>query len=541
MPTRPALGALVLAASYVLTAMPAPALALDPPQPLPGYQPTFVTERAPGIWEDCIWASASMLLDKWTNGATTVSRKQLRTLSGDAAAGSNLGDVKRAFARLGIVLKSSPGGGESVTWAELLDRLGRGGGAILLGDYSKLPRRYGRWDPAFWKNDGLLDDHALYLDRYDRRTGRILVMDPLAPAGWTGEWIPVSALRKYAWRAPGGALWTAMTPAALPATFDGVDLGDPTASADASSMIVSWPIDDAPDGWTYAGATVTTQITPVTDDDITDVVVSALVARDGSLVARDGWLAARDGSLVARDGSLVAGDGWLDPSMRWLDTSLDPSMPSRTDGSAEPSVTPATPVPAMPFATATGATLTATIPLPTPGVYSVGLTLTDHRSGYEVVTAGPFKLYVPGPRAATFNVPADMLVDPAALVQLSVIVRNSGTESWVDTAPVPWLPLDKQRPRNTRLIGTWIPEPLSTDEDRGVTATPLPIDFGPLALDPGSVVVIDSVIQVPIDPGYWRLVLDVVDDEAGSMALAGSAPGVIGIEVLGPSHPGPGE
>lgn len=501
MPTRRALGALMIAASFLMTGIPMPVLALDPPRPLPGYQPAFVTERGPGIWEDCIWASASMLLDKWTNGVTTVSRRQLRTLSGDAAAGSNLADVKRAFARLGVALKTSPGGGDSVTWSELLDRLGHGGGAILLGDYSRLPRTYGRWDPAYWSNDGPLDDHALYLDRYDRQTSRILVMDPLAPAGWTGEWIPVSALRKFAWRAPGGALWTAMTPAALPAPFDGVELGDPTASTDASSLLVTWPIVHAPDGWIYADATVTTQMTPVTDDDIADVVISALAVRTAS---------------------------------------FDASMPALS-APAAPSVAPSSPAPTMPFATASGATLTATIPLPAPGVYSVGVTLTDDRFGHEVVTAGPFKLYVPGPRAATFIVPGDMVVDPAALVHLSVVVRNSGTESWVDSARVPWLPLDMQRPRRTHLVGTWIPEPQFRDEDRGVTVIPDPIDFGPLGLDPGQLVLIDSVIQVPIDPGYWRLVLDVVDDEAGSMALAGSAPGVIGIEILGPSHPAQSE
>ena len=40
-----------------------------PEAPAPGYTPRFVTqtdERPP--WNDCLWASGVMLLDKWTHG-----------------------------------------------------------------------------------------------------------------------------------------------------------------------------------------------------------------------------------------------------------------------------------------------------------------------------------------------------------------------------------------------------------------------------------------------------------------------------------------
>src|SRR3990172_3898291 len=128
-PSRRAFGSLVLAVAFFVTSMPSPALALDPPQPLPGYRPTFVTEREPGPWEDCVWAAASMLLDKWTNGRTTVDHERLRALSGDLDGGSSLVHVQRAFAKLGIAMTASPIAGDSITWDELLDRLGQGGGA----------------------------------------------------------------------------------------------------------------------------------------------------------------------------------------------------------------------------------------------------------------------------------------------------------------------------------------------------------------------------------------------------------------------------
>ena len=57
----------------------------------------------------------------------------------------------------------------------------------MLGDDSKLPRWYGRWDYGFWKmtkkekkKHPSRDNHAVYVERYDRRHGRVWLMDPLA-------------------------------------------------------------------------------------------------------------------------------------------------------------------------------------------------------------------------------------------------------------------------------------------------------------------------------------------------------------------------
>src|SRR5512146_298939 len=100
-----AVGAALFAATLLTTALPAPSFALDPPRPLPGYRPTFVSERQPGPWVDCTWASAAMLLDKWTNGSLIVSRQRLRVLAEDSTGGSSLADVRRAVAKLGLELK----------------------------------------------------------------------------------------------------------------------------------------------------------------------------------------------------------------------------------------------------------------------------------------------------------------------------------------------------------------------------------------------------------------------------------------------------
>ena len=187
--TARTLGALALAIAFLLPAA-VPAAAREPHRPLPNYHPDFVTQRdGGGTTADCLWASASMLVEKWTAGRMTISKDRLRRLSGDMKKGSNFNDLTPVLKELGLKPRWSPEGGDYVTWSGLRDRIRKGGGAILLGDYHELPRYYGRWAPKFWKKKGKKDNHAIYLDRYDGRRDRFWVMDPLAPAGWKGEWI----------------------------------------------------------------------------------------------------------------------------------------------------------------------------------------------------------------------------------------------------------------------------------------------------------------------------------------------------------------
>ena len=148
------------------------------------------------------------------------------------------------------------------------------------------------------------------------------------------------------------------------------------------------------------------------------------------------------------------------------------------------------------------------------------------------MTAGPFTLYVPGPRAATYVVPDDLTAAPDASVYISVAVRNSGIESWIDPPLDPLRMLEMPPPRNTRLVGTWILDAPAKDDERGLALPPPAIDFGPLPLEPGYLQLVEATIRVPADPGSWHLVLDVVDDEIGSLAGAGSAPAEIVFEVL---------
>src|SRR5258706_10984306 len=57
-------------------------------RPVPGHHPRFVTEREAGRWQDCLWASGAMLVDKWTAGGVVISKDDPPKLSGDRAGGA---------------------------------------------------------------------------------------------------------------------------------------------------------------------------------------------------------------------------------------------------------------------------------------------------------------------------------------------------------------------------------------------------------------------------------------------------------------------
>jgi hypothetical protein len=462
--------------------------------PTMGYLPAFVSEREDGPWEDCMWASAAMFLDKWTSGAVRIDRTRLRTLSGDLDGGSALADVRRAFDKVGLRLTWSPGGGATLSWADLLDRLALGGGAILPGDDGQLPARYGRWDPTFWGRTGTGDDHALYLDRYDRRTDAVFVMDPLAPEGWTGEWIPASLLRRFAWEKDGVVTVALTPPARTPAPLEGVSLGSANTSIDGSGVRVTWPVTAAAPGWTAAGVSLTADLTSLTAIDPTLAAVQAPAPRAPAVTA--------DGTATAT---------WMGPG----------------------------PQPAQPM-TATTRSLTSSLPMPAPGLYRVTMSITEDRSGRAITSLEPFALYVPGPRAAQLTTPGDVTIAPSGKVQIPVRISNLGAESWGPPPAVASLPPELQRGPELRLVGTWAWHP---DPAGAPTSAPLPdpvrsvsvsVAAGSLELLSGETTVVSALLDAPAEPGSWRLLLDLVDGHGSSLATEGSRPALIDVQVVAP-------
>ena len=462
-----ALAAACFVVATLVSALPSTAAALEPPRPLPDYRPAFVTETDERPWRDCLWASGAMLLDKWTNGDVTRTHQKLRSLARDRHGGSTLEDLSAAYRRLGIDLRYSPDGGERITWSALLKRLANGAGAVLLGNDSRLPRWYGRWDYSFWKltkdEKADKDNHAVYIERYDRKRGRVWLMDPLGRGKWKGEWISVRALRRFAWTS-GGALFVAVTPTAKAAPYAGVAIADPQLSMTSMTLDATWWL-EAPRKWKFPGADVRATFEP----------------------ADDPLLAAAESVPVTMTGEAIAE------------------------------------APAAPVASVAGKLLRTSAALPTEaGAYRADVTLTDLRFGDVVARAEQVAVFVPGPRRATLRLHAgDEAIEAGRAITVSVSVRNTGTESWADRAGSTQTSDGPPSVRATRVVARWIPLDAPAD-----AVAPAPVELQAVPMTPGKAATVKADLIAPGSPGTWALVVDIVDDVDGSFAALGSAPAV---------------
>ena len=465
-------GALALAIAFLVPAA-LPVAAREPHRPLPNYHPDFVTQRERGSsTADCLWASASMLVEKWTAGRITMSKDRLRRLSGDTKKGSNFKDLAPVLRRLGLKARWSPEGGEFVTWNEMRARIRAGGGAVLLGDYHELPRYYGRWAPKFWKKKGKKDNHAIYLDRYDGRTDQFWVMDPLAPSGWKGEWIPARYLRSFAWQTGGGGLWVMLTPTAKRAPFSGVKLAAPEAAVRDGQLLVDWKVRKAPKRWKLPRVKVKTRVERLANPaplGITDSVSTPV------------------GEPAAKKRK---------PTARYAQKTIRARMSTPTK----------------------------------PGAYQIAMSLAERRFGRTVARSSTV-VYVPGKRRGSI-----VARDPGAVIagetfDLDATVMNTGSVDWADPE---WLSASAakalDRRRNTNVRALWhLVEPDDRDAERaaadpeGVLAVPL---------KPGEVAHGPLTITAPNVPGRWVLILDLVDEIDGSFAAGGSAPRTMLIQVV---------
>lgn len=205
-----------------------------PESPSGRYRPRFVRQTG----KNCAFASAAMLLDKWTGGDIRPSQARLRTASRvPNDQGVSFATLSRAVGKVtGVDLRYSPDGGDRLTWNDLLSRLERGGAAVLGGAYSRLPRHYQRWAPSYAALGAAGSGHAVYIERYERGRGggRVWMMDPLGRSrNYAGEWISTRALRAFAWRNSGGLVTAAATPE--PAPLAGYQIG-PLELDDAQAL-----------------------------------------------------------------------------------------------------------------------------------------------------------------------------------------------------------------------------------------------------------------------------------------------------------------
>jgi hypothetical protein len=508
-----------LVVAGLLALSPGAASALEPPRPLPGYRPAFVTETDTRPWIDCLWASGAMLIDKWTNGEITISHGRLRHLSGDNHRGSTLANLRTAYAKLGIDLAYSPDGGARITWGGLLNRLAHGGGAVLLGDDTRLPRWYGRWDHRFWKGKSKSTSHAVYIERYDRRHGRVWLMDPLARGDWSGEWISIVALRRFAWSS-GGLVSAAMTPKARPAPFAKVRSSGADLIASPTTIDAAWDL-RAPRGWRYPGADAHASFERAGDPLLAAITLPApapLLPPVASISAAG-----------------VDGQGSGGPATNASDTATTGNGIDTADVSGEPGTDQAGSAgrPGAPTVSMDGGRLRVRAALPVAaGAYVARLKVTDRRLGHTVVDSGRVAVFVPGSRQASIGVAiGERTAGAGSMVPLMISVGNSGTDTWAETAGVG--PASKVRSRDTRLVARWIQvagaDGNPVDDAAGA---PEPVVLARVPLAPGRQIVARASIQAPATTGRWAIVVDVEDDIDGSYASLGSRPGSVMLSVV---------
>lgn len=149
----------------------------------PLFRPQYPDPTTTQDWTNCTMASGAMLLDFHTQGNVQKWGGELRRLQSDQVGGTDIGDLKVAWYRLGFTLNDRRGR----TWADVIVDLKSGRGVVLTGDYDVLLGRHS-CQGTFNGN------HAVYLNPNSFNTDGIVVGDPLCNAY---KRIPISALKAY--------------------------------------------------------------------------------------------------------------------------------------------------------------------------------------------------------------------------------------------------------------------------------------------------------------------------------------------------------
>jgi hypothetical protein len=444
------------------------ALALPAGDALAGTPRTYSPRHVWQLKDNCVWAAGQMLVDKWTHGRVRVYQARLRRASGDKKGGSSLYDLSKGIARLtGIHLRASPGLGDSMTWWQLLDRLEHGGGAVLIGEYKRMPAHYTRWDPSFARKAS--SSHAVYVERYDRANARVWLMDPLAEGAYPGEWIAVTALRRFA-SFKGTAVVAAATPARHhPRTAPLIDsaylVGTPSVGRTAiagSTLKVRVPLKIR-----FGFPAPSAQRFVATWEPVVDAIAARTSARSRAVV----------------DTASTVGD---QPEPVRVATATRVVRSSRRG-----------------FANA--------VPVPdVPGRYRVTLGLAEGSTGGTSRRFSPIEVTVIGPYAATWSVQAPDEVTAGASMAVKVALTNIGTLDWRTPKTAPDAPRPAAVRSQTLMVLQWVAP------GQVVQAATLPAEVAP-----GGTIHLKLRLAAPTTAGPWTLSMDLVNLEQGSMASTG--------------------
>jgi hypothetical protein len=426
------------------------------------------------VWQmkfNCVWAAGEMLLDKWTHGRVRIRQSVLRRASHDKKGGSSLYDLARGIARLtGRRLSFSPGHGDSMTWWQLLDRIDRGGGAVLIGEYRRLPAHYTRWDRSFARRRD--SSHAVYIQSYDRARGRVWLMDPLADGAFPGEWISVGALYRFA-TFDHGRVMAAATPARHRATTP--PLIDQAYRLTAPRL----------SGHPVAGSTVTVQV---------------------GLSIKWGFPRPKPQRLVATWVPIGTPQPTKPPGpLPVMIDSLSAAGEERPQGPVE-----VTTLSAPDRAGSNG--FRAAVPVPViPGRYRLSIGLTEVGRSRTVRRFRPIDLEVIPPFAASLSLSPMPAPTVRAVVPLQVTITNIGTIDWRAPTRSTHDPHRLVPPAQTVLVVTW----------RSPVGEVVPAAKVPVELAPGQTARLKLGLVAPPDAGPWTLAVDVINLDLGALSSTG--------------------
>lgn len=429
------------------------------------------------VWQmkkNCVWAAGAMLVDKWTRGGIRVSQSVLRRASNDKKGGSSLYNLARGVGAVtGIQLRFSPGSGDTMTWWQLLDRIDHSGGAVLIGEYSRLPAHFTRWDRAFANRRN--NSHAVYIQSYDRIHGKVWLMDPLAEGHYPGEWINVEALHRFA-TIEGGKVMAAATPArhqpqTAPLTDHAYDLTRPRLAATAVA-----------------------------------------------------------GSLLRVSVGLHISSGFPNPAAhrfvgRWVPVAVPlvpllPQPPRLLRAVLDSASSSGAGLPPVPIAATTASApdragssgFSAAVPVPTiPGRYRLSLGLTEVGRKTPSRSFRAVVVEVVDPFAARISLPAVGDVTAGERFKVKVGLANIGSLDW--RTPV-------VEEEGTRAIAPATPT-LFVLTWRSDDGSELPAAEVPAELAAGQALALTVALVAPPDAGTWTLTADVVNPVRGALSSTG--------------------
>jgi hypothetical protein len=153
---------------------------------LPGL--TLVSERESGRWIDCAPCSAVMAAHaaKASVPATLSAAHRVRSAAGLPHSGGMTAAQVDAGLRLAYGVDLVP-----VAKADIPAKIAAGYAVVAVLTYGSLPSNLRRWQPSF------TGGHSVCLA--GTKDGKIGWFDPLAPAGYSGEWTPYSAVDQALW------------------------------------------------------------------------------------------------------------------------------------------------------------------------------------------------------------------------------------------------------------------------------------------------------------------------------------------------------